>query len=152
MHKKPFGRAQRIVEPAKPFGRAQPIVEPASAPPQPAVHPPLSDLRQSKRKRTLLAGKLCYGAGLSADCTISDLSDGGAKVRSDAADIVPTEVYLVHLRDQKAYEATVAWRRTNGTLGLKLNAVHDLENPQTEELKLLRLHCVEHEPRTSVLD
>lgn len=140
----------------KTFGRARtaeqsPVTTPALAPaPEPIKRGPFSDLRRSKRTRTLLAGKLCYGNGLSADCTISDLSDSGARVRSDSAATIPPEVFLVHLRDQKAFEATVAWRRANGNLGLKFKAVHDLRDPSTDALKLLRAHCVEHGPRTSM--
>ena len=137
----------------KAFGRSQPA--PVSAPvPAPAPEPigkgPLSDLRSSKRTRTLLAGKLCYGNGLSTDCTISDISESGARVRSDMAAILPAEVFLVHLRDQKAFEATVVWRRANGNLGLRFRAVHDLRDPSTDALKLLRVHCVEYGLRTSM--
>jgi PilZ domain-containing protein len=137
----------------KTFGRAQPA--PVSAPvlapaPEPITKEPFSDLRRAKRSRTLLAGKLCFGSGLSADCTISDLSDSGARVRSNTAAIIPPEVFLVHLRDQRAFEATVVWRRANGNLGLKFKAVHDLRDPSTDELKLLRAHCVEHGLRTSM--
>ena len=138
---KTFGKrviAERAAEPAKP-----PAVAPVAAP------RPSKELRSSKRTRTLLAGKLCYGAGLSTDCTISDLSESGAKVRCDNASIIPAAVFLVHLREQKAFEATVAWRRANG-LGLKFAAVHDLRTPTTDELKHLRRHCVEFGPRTSV--
>ena len=137
----------------KTFGKSQPapVSMPALAPaPEPIRKGPLSDLRRAKRSRTLLAGKLCYGSGLSADCTIRDLSDSGARVRSDTAAIIPPEVFLVHLRDHKAFEATVAWRRADGNLGLKFRAVHDLRDPSTEELKLLRAHCVEHGLRTSM--
>jgi hypothetical protein len=135
----------------KTFGKrvtAEPTAEPVKVA-APAAPRPSRELRSSKRTRTLLAGKLCYGAGLSTDCTISDLSDTGAKVRCDNAAIVPASIFLVHLREHRAFEATVAWRRAS-SLGLKFAAVHDLNNPTTDELKRLRLHCVEFGPRTSV--
>src|SRR5437870_117566 len=127
MTKKTFGKAQRVI-----------VADPAPTPiAEPVARGSFAELRRSKRTRTLLAGKLCYGASLSTDCTISDLSDTGAKVRADTAAIVPTDIYLVHLREQRAFEATVVWRRANGYLGLKFKAVHDLHDPATEELKLL---------------
>jgi len=143
MTKKTFGR----LRPAEPT----PVSAPAAAPaPEPIETGPFSDLRRSKRTRTLLAGKLCYGSGLSTDCTISDISESGARVRSETAAILPAEVFLIHLRDQKAFEATVVWRRANGNLGLKFKAVHDLSNPSTDRLRLLRVHCVEYGLRTSM--
>src|ERR1051325_3553263 len=120
MTKKAFGKAQRVI-----------VAEPVPTP-SPVVRPSVADQRRSKRTRTLLAGKLCDGMGLSTDCTISDLSDTGARVRADTAAIVPADIFLVHLREQKAFEATVVWRRANGYLGLKFKAVHDLHNPATE--------------------
>ena len=96
----------------------------------------------------LLKGVLCFGddAAFTVDCTIADISEKGARVRVGAGTTLPAELYLVHLRDRKAFESTVAWIRGE-FVGLKFVAEHDLDNPETAELKVLRQHCVEHELR-----
>jgi hypothetical protein len=131
----------------KTFGRRQQPIEPPPAPAPARVVPEL-DLRNTPRKRTLFKGLLSYGqnCAFTIDCVIADISDAGARVQIQPGPSVPTDVFLVHLRERAAYEATVAWRRNNN-LGLKFAARHDLENPATEDLKVLRQHCVEHELR-----
>jgi hypothetical protein len=131
----------------KTFGRKQRAVEPPAAPP-PARAVPDVDPRNTVRKRTLFKGILSYGqnCAFTVDCVIADISDAGARVQVQPGPPVPTDVFLVHLRERTAYEANVAWRRDN-SLGLKFIARHDLENPSTEDLKVLRQHCVEHELR-----
>jgi hypothetical protein len=131
----------------KTFGRRQPTVEPLPAPP-PTREVPEVDPRNTPRKRTLFKGILSYGqnCAFTVDCVIADISEAGARVQVQPGPPVPTDVFLVHLRERAAYEATVAWRRNNN-LGLKFVARYDLENPTTEDLKVLRQHCVEHELR-----
>ena len=108
-----------------------------------------SDLRKCRRKRTLLAGVLSYGPGISTvDCKIMDVSETGARVKAEPGSIVPAHVFLVHLRDYVAYEARVAWRRDNGNLGLRFMAAHDLRAEPTDELRAaMRTYCVEHSLR-----
>lgn len=127
------------------FGRRQHVPEP---PAPPAKAPPEEESRSAQRKRTLFKGVLSYGqnCAFTVDCVISDISEAGARVQIQPGPPVPTDVFLVHLRERAAYEASVVWRRDN-YLGLKFAARHDLENPNTEDLKVLRQHCVEHELR-----
>ena len=134
MNSKTFGRRQRAAEP------------PPAADPTREV--PAVDPRNAERRRTLFKGILSYGqnCAFTVDCVIADISEAGARVQIQPGPPVPTDVYLVHLRERAAYEANVAWRRNNN-LGLKFVARHDLENPATEDLKVLRQHCVEHELR-----
>jgi hypothetical protein len=131
---------------SKTFGRRQRLEPPPAPPPAKAV--PEVDLRGEQRKRTLFKGILSYGTNcaFTVDCVIADISEAGARVQIQPGPPVPTDVYLVHLRERTAYEASVAWRR-NDNLGLKFAARHDLENPTTEDLKVLRQHCVENELR-----
>jgi hypothetical protein len=64
-------------------------------------------------------GKLIFGQGHSVvDCTIDNMSDGGAHVRVNTHG-VPEEFYLVETTRQVIYRAAVAWRTTGG-MGLKL--------------------------------
>src|SRR5690348_18038073 len=106
------------------FGRA---TRPPVQPPKPARPDNAEELRKSRRKRTLMRGKLAYGAGaFSIDCVISDLSETGARVQVQEGATIPEEVYLIHLRTRIAYESKVAWRRDNFA-GLEFNGSHDLE-------------------------
>lgn len=128
-----------------PFGRAS---RPSNqAPPKTARPEGAPDHRKARRKRTLLSGKLAYGAGaFSIDCVISDLSETGARVQVQPGATIPDEVYLIHLRARIAYEAKVAWRRGDFA-GFEFHAKHDLESADRPELKLMRLYCVDHAPR-----
>jgi PilZ domain-containing protein len=134
---------------ARPFGRAQRRQE-DEAVPAPVVRRMYSDLRKSWRKRTLLAGVLSYGPGISTvDCKIMDVSETGARVQVEPGSILPADVFLVHLRDYTAYDAKVVWRRGKGNLGLQFNARHDLRLEPTDELRAaMRTYCVEHSLRT----
>ena len=127
-----------------PFGRA---TRPPTQPPKQARPEDAEELRTSRRKRTLLRGKLAYGAGaFSVDCVISDLSETGARVQVEQGATFPEQVYLIHLRERTAYESKVVWRRDNFA-GLEFGTAHDLESATAPELKLMRLYCVDHAPR-----
>ncbi len=117
-------------------------------PPPPAKKAPEVESRTEPRRRTLFKGMLSYGqnCAFTVECVIADLSEAGARVQIQPGPPVPSSVFLVHLREHAAYEATVAWRRDDN-LGLKFVARHDLENPTTEDLKVLRQHCIEHQLR-----
>ncbi len=107
--------------------------------------PALVDARGEARKRTVLKGKLSYSFGtFSADCTIRNKSESGAKVKVEKGLLVPDWVMLVDLLNRVAYNAKVMWRRADGNMGLKFFETHDLTNPTTDELKLMKLYCVEH--------
>jgi hypothetical protein len=124
------------------FGKACRVAETSTvATPAPVIQ---SDPRRSLRTRTLLKGKLSFGRGaFTVDCTIRDISGTGARVRVQPGAAVPAQVFLVHLRDRTAFEATVKWRRKDGQLGLKLDAAHDLNHCRTPELKQLRRYCID---------
>ena len=136
MQKRPFGRAQRIVS--------------EEAVPAPVVRRAYSDMRRSRRTKTVLAGTLFFGQeGLTLDCVIADLSETGARVRIEPASVVPAEVFLVHLRDYVAYEAMVTWRREDGTLGLRFKSERSLRHEPEDKLQsAMRAYCVEHSLRS----
>ena len=76
--------------------------------------------RKSPRRRVLKDGKLIFGSGHSiVDCTIDNVSEGGAHVRISTTHGVPEEFYLVETTKQVIHRAAVAWRTTNG-MGLRL--------------------------------
>jgi hypothetical protein len=133
LSKRPFGKAQ-----LGPQDRETPAVEPI----------PLYDRREHPRKHVLQRGKLAFGSiDFAVDCLIHDISVGGARVRVETGSTIPESVILVHLRDRVAYEASVVWRKNDGTLGLKFEARHDLAAAKSPGLRSLRQHCVEYSLR-----
>ena len=88
--------------------------------------------RPSRRKRVLLGGVIAYDDGRhSADCTIRDITDHGARIvlRSQP---VPDDFYLINTRDRVAHQAKIIWRR-NGELGLSFSKsfrLSDITDPK----------------------
>lgn len=76
------------------------------------------DRRREPRRRVLLSGKLAFGRDLSADCSIRDESDGGARIAVGHY-LIPRKLALAVLSKGTAYEAQVVWRRDNEA-GLRL--------------------------------
>jgi hypothetical protein len=107
------------------------------------------DRRQEKRVRTNLSGTLVFGHGcdIRIDCTICDISPGGARVLVKEGIEIPESVYLVNFRDSLAFEAVVRWRCKDGFHGLMFRATHDLSSTtNTDELKVLRQCCIDGPP------
>ena len=68
----------------------------------------------------LKEGKLIFGQAQSVvDCTIDNMSDGGAHVRLTSSHGVPEDFYLVEANRGIIHKAEVAWRTTTG-IGLKI--------------------------------
>jgi len=102
-----------------------------------------SDGRGEPRRRVLLSGKLVYGEPpMTLDCSISDVSRSGARVRLQGPLPMPDTLYLIELRHGLAFRARVAWRRAN-LLGLSFSSLYDLRDPPPELPKLLRQLWVE---------
>jgi hypothetical protein len=96
----------------------------------------------------LQKGKLVFGTSdLAMECTIQNISAGGASVRFQPGPRVPENVILVHLEEHTAYEAIVAWRKDEGAVGLKFYGKHDLRQAMSPGLKNLRRHCIEYSLR-----
>lgn len=103
---------------------------------------PESDRRPQKRKRVLIGARVTYGDGAHYfDCTIRDLSEAGARITLPRGQPMPSNVYLINLRDRTAHEASVKWN--NGTeAGLAFNtsfALAEVTDPQLGYLKRLWL-------------
>jgi hypothetical protein len=76
--------------------------------------------RKHPRRRVLKDGKVVFGLAQSVvDCTIDNMSEGGAHVRLNSSHGLPQEFYLVEASRGIIHRAEVAWRTTTG-LGLKL--------------------------------
>lgn len=97
------------------------------------------DRRTGARRRTLLRGRICHGpdATFSIDCSIKNLTDGGAMVGVPASAELPQTFVLMHVNEGVAYEARLAWRRGD-LAGLALGSPFDLKGPVAPEHKALR--------------
>lgn len=97
----------------------------------------------SPRRRVLLSGKLVYGDNeMTLDCAITDISDTGARVRLQGAQLLVEPIYLVDLRHGVAYRARRAWRREE-LVGLAFSERYDLRSPPPELPKLVRQLWIE---------
>jgi hypothetical protein len=94
---------------------------PAGPPPRgETATKPTKEQRRSPRRRVLKEGKLVFGLGHSVvDCTIDNMSEGGAHVRLISSHGVPQDFYLVEASRGIIHKAEVAWRTTTG-IGLRL--------------------------------
>jgi len=91
----------------------------------------------------MLPGKLwCGMRSATVDCLIGDASAGGARVRVKRGATVPSQLYLVHVRDRTAYKAQVVWRRADGSLGLKFSKSFNLDGAMAPELMAIRDYCL----------
>lgn len=86
---------------------------------------PLSDgiqKRVAPRERTLRTGKLFFGPDLlELNCTVTDISEGGARVRLPAGQYVPNSLWLMEVRSGIVSEAVVVWR-AYPMVGLKFSS------------------------------
>lgn len=106
-----------------------------------------SDKRRATRRRVLFSGKLVNDdASMTIDCVIRDLSQTGAKVRLAGTAPVPNEVWLIEVREGLAFRCRVAWR-ASPELGLEFSASHDLKDPTSPELRMLKRIWVENAAR-----
>jgi len=95
------------------------------------------------RRRTCLNGKLAYGDGIFApdgaftlDCSIRDISEGGARIVLARRQHIPVSLYLIVVKFAVAYHAEVVWL-TYPERGLKFSEKYDLAAPLPGDLKFL---------------
>jgi len=106
-----------------------------------------SDKRRAARRRVLFSGKLVNAdASATFDCTIRDLSATGAKVRLAGTAPVPSEIWLIEVREGLAFKCRVAWRALP-QLGLEFTETHDLKVAGTAEERMLKRIWVENAAR-----
>ena len=67
-----------------------------------------AERRPKTRKRVLMAGIVVSSDGRSSiDCTIRDLSETGARIVAAKGARLPSNFYLINIRDRVAYEASL---------------------------------------------
>jgi hypothetical protein len=96
------------------------------------------------RRRTCLNGKLVYSDGttlpdgaFTLDCTIRDISEGGAKIILARRQLLPSDLYLIVVKLCIAYWAKVVWLNYPAR-GLKFSKAYAMSEPLPDELKFLR--------------
>lgn len=107
-----------------------------------AERPEAADRRGGRRNRVLLRGKIVHGAGFSFDCSIRDLSAGGACVTLPQSQFDPGEMQLLVIRDGVVHRARTAWARPP-MIGLAFEESHDFSEPAPPHLRSLRHLWVE---------
>ena len=108
-------------------------------PPEP---PPPAERRPTRRRRTLLAARVSYNDGATVfDCMIRDLSLSGARISLSRDVPLPTQIYLINIKDQLAYQSIVVWNKKGqaGVHFLKTLRLGELNDPALAYLKRLWL-------------
>ena len=99
----------------------------------------MDERRKAPRRRVLKEGKIVFADGLRVfDCTIRDLSEGGAKLLIASTVGLPDTFHLYEKSSGMLYSATVAWRQTN-SIGVKFegppSSISDAANKRFARLK-----------------
>lgn len=99
----------------------------------------MDEKRKSPRRRVLKEGKIVYADGLRVfDCTIRDMSAGGAKLLIASTVGLPDTFHLYEKSSGMLYPAKVAWRQSN-SLGVEFqgapSSIHDAANKRFARLK-----------------
>lgn len=94
-----------------------------------------SDRREHPREPTNLRARVFYGHGMAhwADCTIVDLSKGGARLQISSIYPLPSRFVLLQLLGGVVYDVRVRWRRGDMT-GVSFDARTELESSSEERL------------------
>jgi PilZ domain len=94
--------------------------------------------RHDRRNRVLLGGLVVSRDGAQTwDCTVTDLSETGAKIRLAKDQVIPEHHILINLKEGVAYEATASWIRLP-LVGLNFSAEHRLEDLTDNKLMFVR--------------
>ena len=95
-----------------------------------------AERRSHGRKRRNLAAKLALGT-TAIDCTIRDLSHGGARIEAPSVGSLPDEVYLLILDDGVVVRARCAWADLPcfGLKFLEAEAIDNCARPQCAPLQ-----------------
>ena len=105
------------------------------------------DGRARHRPAILLAAVLTYDHGAhSADCTIRDLNELGARIGVAGGSKYPASIYIVNMRDRLVYEARVVWHRM-GQLGVEFERTLRLSEINDPALIYLRRLWIERAVR-----
>ncbi len=104
----------------------------------PDDQPPLVERRPARRKRVLLTGIITYaGETFSFECTIRDLSETGARLGVPLHTQLPSDFYLINIRDRVAYDSKVVWRGAHN-IGITFKTFYPLSEVVDPTLSFLK--------------
>jgi hypothetical protein len=107
---------------------------------------PFGERRGEARRRVLLKGKLVYPHNaFSADCTVRDLSAGGARI-AVAPEAVSADPFLIVVKNAVVHPSTTAWQ-AGGQAGLTFQGSVDLSGEAPLNLKTIQRIWLELMPR-----
>ncbi len=97
------------------------------------------DRREHPREDTSLRARVFYGQGMAhwADCTIVDLSKGGARLQISAIYPLPPRFVVLQLNGGMVYDVRTRWRRGDMT-GVAFDAQSHIETNTEERLTAAR--------------
>lgn len=101
-----------------------------------------AERRPKRRKTVLLTGIIAHSAGeTTLPCTIRDLSDSGARVSLAKSVELPSDFYLINMRDRVAYDARRVWTEgeQTGVTFKQILPLSDVTDPGLRFLKRLWL-------------
>jgi hypothetical protein len=97
-----------------------------------------------QRRRTLLSGKLVYSEGpfapdgeFTLDCSVRNISEGGAKIVVPVRQLLPPNLYLIVIKYCVAYWARVVWLDLPAR-GLQFSKTYSLSATLPHDMKFLR--------------
>ena len=108
--------------------------------------PSSSEKRRAPRQKVLLGAKIVARDGVSFDCVVADLSPVGARLRSAADRLWPSEFYLVEVSNGMAHFCDITWRRMPW-VGVALRRSWDLRRSRPARLEHVRQLWLELAPR-----
>ena len=99
---------------------------------------PQIERRPERRRRTLLGGCIAFDGGRQVfDCTIRNLSKGGARITLPIGQTIPKNIFLIQLRDRLVCEAAIVWRK-DGEAGLSFARIMQLSELTDSKLAYLQ--------------
>jgi hypothetical protein len=91
------------------------------------------EAREHPRRRVLLKGLLVHGSELlTTECTLRNISEGGARVQVSTFTVVTAPVALLVTRLDRAWAAKVVWQ-IGWLMGLRFERAIELDPDDTSE-------------------
>ncbi len=92
------------------------------------------DRREAPRRKTRFKATIVHGDALTTlGCLVVDLSDAGARIRTEQADHLPASFYLIWHAERSVIDVEMIWR-SGGELGVRFRSKCSLEGKLTAEL------------------
>ena len=107
--------------------------------------------RQGKRTRSFLRGEIVYSNGyVRTECTVRDLSSGGARLEAPLSVSLPEFFELIIPQRQITCRARIRWRH-KGELGISFNPTREAAAPAADDPASLRQRLQDLEVENRIL-